>query len=152
MSNEVKVTGTSTVPSVLNDRIKAQPDLIAIIEGDTRLTYKEFGKRVHHTAAALQDLGIQKGEKVALIFENGIQFPVVLFAVYQVGAVPLSVNPTLKPGEIRHILSDSETVAVVVSENFRNSRLFDYLYYSIFSGILKTHLFGQAVLLKIRRG
>jgi acyl-CoA synthetase (AMP-forming)/AMP-acid ligase II len=120
MTNEVKVTGTSTVPNVLNDRINAQPDLIAIIEGETRLTYREFGERVHHTAAALQDLGIQKGEKVALIFENGVQFPVVLFAVYQIGAVPLSVNPTLKPEEIRHIMNDSETVAVIVGDNFQN--------------------------------
>ena len=118
MTKKLKLTPNSTVPSVFNDRINLTPDVVALIDGDTRLTFKELGEQVHHTAAALQDLGIQKGEKVGLIFENGIQFPVVLFAVYQIGAVPLSVNPTLKPKEIQHILNDSETVALIIGDHF----------------------------------
>lgn len=118
MAENKIITPDSTIPQVLEKMIQIHRDRIALIEGDQRITYREFGESVHSLAAGFQDLGIQPGEKLAIIFPNGIKFPIVIFAGFQMGAVVHTVNPTLRPNEIKHILNDSEAVAVVVAGNF----------------------------------
>lgn len=87
----------------------------AVVEGERRLTYAELDARVNQVARALQDLGLAKGDRCALVSGNSTEYIVLLFAVTRLGAIFVPVNPRSAPPEIGHIVADSGS-AIVVSE------------------------------------
>ncbi|MHA1106679.1 MAG: AMP-binding protein [Promethearchaeota archaeon] len=72
---------------------------------DTVVTYEEFQGYVDRFATALSDLSIKKGDVVALLMGNCIQYIVAYFAAMKIGAIATGVNPTYKPLEILHQLT-----------------------------------------------
>jgi acyl-CoA synthetase (AMP-forming)/AMP-acid ligase II len=116
MADKIKVTENSTIPQVFNQCVDLYPDRLAQVDGDERMTYKAFGKKVDRLASALVDLGVKPGDKVAMVLPDGNAFPVGMFGIIRMGGVSVGINPTLKPPEFRHILSDSDAVAVIVAE------------------------------------
>jgi acyl-CoA synthetase (AMP-forming)/AMP-acid ligase II len=116
MADEVVFTLESTLPQLLKERCELTPDREALILGDERLTYGEFYRRVKRMAAVLHEVGVQPGEKVAVLLPNRLKFPVVMYAVFEVGGVLVSVNPTYTASEIKHLLNDSEAAVVIVAE------------------------------------
>jgi len=117
MADDLIVTEESTIPQVLRDRIQLHPDRVAQIDGDDRMTFSEFGKNVQTLASGLLGLGVKPGEKVAMVLPDGNTFPVAMYAIIQMGGVSVGLNPILKTDEFKHIFSDSESVAVIVSDN-----------------------------------
>jgi fatty-acyl-CoA synthase len=111
------ITPEITIPEVLKERIKLHPDQLAQIDGDKRMTYKQFGNLVYKLASGLCSLGIKPGEKVALILPEGNTFPVGMYAVIQMGGVSVGINPTLKAEEYKYLLNDSEAVAVILTDS-----------------------------------
>jgi long-chain acyl-CoA synthetase len=63
-------------------------------------------------------MGIQPGDRVALMMPNGLQYPTALFGVLFAGAVVVNVNPLYTPRELQHQLKDSGAVAIVVMDMF----------------------------------
>lgn len=84
------------------------PDKPAIISESRRLTYKEFNERVNHLAHAMILKGLQKGDRVALMFFNTHHFAEVYFATVKAGGVAVPVNYRFLGGEIRYVLNNSE--------------------------------------------
>ncbi|MDX1609806.1 MAG: AMP-binding protein [Halofilum sp. (in: g-proteobacteria)] len=83
------------------------------------LTYREFDRHARDFAAYLQgELGLRKGERVALMMPNVMQYPVALFGVLRAGLVAVNVNPMYTARELEHQLLDSQPRAIVVVENF----------------------------------
>src|SRR5688572_6623758 len=80
--------------ALLADAVAANPHGQAIVCGKTRLSYREFQGIVVAWAARLEDLGVGRGDRVAMLLGNGIAFPAVLFAVLRLGAiaVPISIR------------------------------------------------------------
>jgi fatty-acyl-CoA synthase len=91
---------------------------IGIVDGDTRLTYREFGERADRLSNALIDLGIRRNERVAWLGYNSHQLLEAYYGVVQTGAVLLPLNIRLTPEEIAYILGDSETVALFYNSDF----------------------------------
>jgi acyl-CoA synthetase (AMP-forming)/AMP-acid ligase II len=116
MANDFRITEDATVLSILEDRIKLHPNQLALIMGGERVTYKDFGNRVTKIVSAFVEIGIKPGEKVAMILSTGITFPVVMFEIFKVGGVAVSVNPTLVTNEMKQILNDCDAVVVVIQE------------------------------------
>jgi long-chain acyl-CoA synthetase len=85
----------------------------ALVFRDRTLTWGELDERVDAAAAALRDLGLAPGERVALVLGNGLDFPVLYFGVLRAGLVALPVNPTYTGRELAHVLSDSGASALV---------------------------------------
>ncbi|MDY6832566.1 MAG: AMP-binding protein [Thermodesulfobacteriota bacterium] len=96
------------------------PDRIAFIQGDRRLTWKQFHDRTNRLANALLDLGIEKEDRVAVIGFNTIEWMESYFAISKIGAVPVNVNPRFVAAEIRHILEDADAVAVITQKEHLN--------------------------------
>jgi len=117
MADKLVITPESTITQVLKERINLHPDRLAQIYGEERMTYGQFGERVDKLASGLSDLGVLPGEKVALILPSGNTFPVVMYAVIQMGGISVGINPTLRTNEFKHIFSDSEAVAVIISDS-----------------------------------
>ena len=69
-------------------------------------------------AAYLQSLGLEKGDRVALMMPNLFQYPVAVAAVLRAGYVVVNVNPLYTPRELEHQLKDSGAKAIIIIENF----------------------------------
>ncbi len=83
------------------------------------LTFADIDKRSHAFAAYLQqELGMQKGERIALMMPNCLQYAVTLFGAIRAGLVVVNVNPLYTARELEHQLSDAEVSTIVVLENF----------------------------------
>ena len=94
------------------------PNKEAVIFGDTRLTYREFNGRINRLAHAFQDMGLGKGDKVALLMLNCNQYLECYFALAKIGAVAVPLNFRLHPDEIVYIVNNADAVAMVVGEHF----------------------------------
>ncbi len=94
------------------------PDKEAVIFGDTRLTYREFGARINRLAHAFMDMGIGRGEKVAILSFNCNQYLECYFALGKIGAVAVPLNFRLHPDELKFITNNADALAMVVGEQF----------------------------------
>jgi fatty-acyl-CoA synthase len=79
-------------------------DRTAVVDGDRRFTYAEFAARVERQAAALRQLGIQPGDRVAVLAPNGVMALEAHFAPMAIGAILVMLNTRLAAGELEWIL------------------------------------------------
>ena len=85
----------------------------------TTLTYGDLDRLSMQFASYLQNsLGLVKGERVAIMLPNILQYPVVLCGIFRAGLVAVNVNPLYTARELRHQLSDSGARCIIVLENF----------------------------------
>ncbi len=83
------------------------------------LTYTDLERSSRSFGAYLQKVaGLAKGDRVAVMLPNLLQYPVALFGILRAGMVAVSVNPLFKPRELEHELRDSGAKAIVILENF----------------------------------
>lgn len=88
----------------------------------TTLSYRDIDRLSLQFACYLQSaLGLIKGERVAIMLPNILQYPVVLFGIFRAGLVAVNVNPLYTARELRHQLSDSGARCIVVLENFAHT-------------------------------
>ncbi len=83
------------------------PNRIAIIFGGMELTYSELKELSDRFAAALDDIGVQKGDRVAIHLPNMPQFAISYYGTVRIGAVFTPLSPLLSPREALHQLKDS---------------------------------------------
>ncbi|MBU2869349.1 long-chain-fatty-acid--CoA ligase FadD [Colwellia sp. E2M01] len=97
-------------------------DKTAFINMGASITYTEFAVQATAFAAYLQqDLGLQKGDKLAIMVPNCLQYPIALFGALLAGLTVVNVNPLYTSRELEHQLKDSDTKAIVIIENFANT-------------------------------
>jgi len=82
------------------------------------ITFLQIDEQSRALAAYLQSLGLDKGDRVALMMPNVMQYPVAVAAVLRAGYVVVNVNPLYTPRELEHQLKDSGAKAIVILENF----------------------------------
>ncbi len=85
---------------------------------DKYLTYGEVDALSRKLGAWLQNKGLIKGARVALMMPNVLQYPVALAAVLRAGYTVVNVNPLYTPRELEHQLNDSGAEAIIILENF----------------------------------
>lgn len=82
------------------------------------LSFAQVDEAARALAAYLQGLGLEKGDRVAVMMPNIFQYPVAVAAVLRAGYVVVNVNPLYTPRELEHQLKDSGAKAIVIIENF----------------------------------
>ncbi len=80
--------------------------------------YRETDVKSQALAAYFQSLGLEKGDRVAVMMPNVPQYPVAVAAILRAGLVVVNVNPLYTPRELAHQLKDSGAKAIVIIENF----------------------------------
>ncbi|EOC3061464.1 long-chain-fatty-acid--CoA ligase FadD [Cronobacter dublinensis] len=86
------------------------------------MTFRKLEERSRAFAAWLQQgLGLQKGDRVALMMPNLLQYPVALFGILRAGMIVVNVNPLYTPRELEHQLNDSGASAIVIVSNFAHT-------------------------------
>ncbi|ARB85243.1 MULTISPECIES: long-chain-fatty-acid--CoA ligase FadD [Yersinia] len=97
-------------------------DQPAFINMGEVMTFRKLEERSRAFAAYLQQgLGLQKGDRVALMMPNLLQYPIALFGVLRAGMVVVNVNPLYTPRELEHQLNDSGAAAIVIVSNFAHT-------------------------------
>jgi long-chain acyl-CoA synthetase len=104
---------TLSLATVLAEAARRYPDKIAVVDGSARVSYRDLWAESLAYAAGLRELGIGKGDKVAIQIPNLVDFPRVYFAALAVGAAVVPVHLLLTPEEIAYVLADSEAKLLV---------------------------------------
>ncbi len=102
----------------LNKTIRLFPHKEALVEGETRYTYAEVGRRVRRLAQAFDSLGLKAGETVSIVAPNSIAFFEAYYACAYLGLVLNPINFRLLGPEIAYILNDSKAKLALVHAQF----------------------------------
>ena len=97
-------------------------DKIAFVNMGVPMTYGELDRLSRDFGAYLQnDLGLHKGDRVAIMLPNLLQYPVALFGALRAGMIVVNINPLYTATELGQQLVDSGATAVIVLENFAHT-------------------------------
>jgi long-chain acyl-CoA synthetase len=117
MSAESNKNRIGIVQSI-ESRVLSLPDSVALyFEGQT-ITYKELNLRANRVANGLRGLGVEKGDRVAIMLPNIPEFVYALLGTLKLGAIAVPFNTLYKGGEILHILKDSGAKCLIALTNF----------------------------------
>ncbi len=108
LSDTARRIGTSTAIRFV---LKYLPLGLAI---GSRLTYRDLDEASDRFAAALQQLGIVKGDRVGIMLPNIPQMAIAFFGTLKAGAIVVNINPTYPSYELKHVLQDSGARAIVM--------------------------------------
>ena len=103
-------------------RADRKPDAVALVDGGTErtLTYRQLERSVAELAGALHEMGVRRGDRVAVLMENSPELVEVFFATVNLGAVVVPVNFRLGASEIAYILADSGAAVLAASDRFND--------------------------------
>lgn len=104
-----------TLGEMLDESCSTYPNNIAIVYNEKRLTYEQLKGAVKAFGNTLAKLGIKKGNKVAIMLPNIPEFIISYFATVKLGAVAVTINTLSTPYELRHLLSDSDSRALITT-------------------------------------
>ena len=105
---------------LLAKRAFLQPDAEALVDTGTnrRFTFRELNERANRCAHAFTELGVHKGDRVALLMMNSTEFLESFFALAKLGAIVVPLNWRLVPDELEFILKDAGASLVIAGEEF----------------------------------
>jgi len=101
------------MPAALEETARKYPDHTALIFNNAKIAFREYNEAVDRFAAALQGLGVKKGDRVAVHLLNCPQFPIAYYAVLRIGGIVVPCNPVYTAREMRHQVRDSGAEVMV---------------------------------------
>jgi long-chain acyl-CoA synthetase len=108
-----------SVRELFEHAFDTHPERASYSNMGTTLTYRELDELSMQFACYLQQtLGLVRGERVAIMLPNILQYPVAMCGIFRAGLVVVNVNPLYTARELKHQLSDSGTKCIVILENF----------------------------------
>ena len=110
----MKIYESVTVGQILERAAAQVPGKIAVVDGANRNTYDELNSLADALAASLADLGLRKGDRIAIYMPNSIEFMVAFYAMQKLGVIVAWVNPIYRKAEARFVLKNSEARAVFI--------------------------------------
>lgn len=106
------------LPTVLDENARLIGRRIAVLDDEGSFTWAQFRDRVARAAGVLRGLGLQKGDRFALLMRNSFRQAELFWAGYWSGVIPVPVNWRLSPIEIAPILEDSGSKLLAAEEEF----------------------------------
>jgi long-chain acyl-CoA synthetase len=106
----------STLDADLRRAAADAPGREALVAGDRRMTYAELDAGASALAARLHALGVERGERVALLLPNGAEAAIAICGTLRAGAAFTPLNPTIKADKLAYVLRDCEAAAVICDE------------------------------------
>ena len=116
---EIELTRYRSLKHLAEDSFTAYAQRDAYIQMDRRMTYGEADTLSKAFAAWLQQVGgFRKGDRIAIMLPNLLQYPVVMIGALRAGLIVVNANPLYTARELEHQLIDSGATAIVILENF----------------------------------
>ena len=107
---------TLNLAAIIEQHARRRPDRVAVVFGETRMTFGELDAWANRIAGGLAASGISRGDHVALLCPNLPYFPAAYFGILKTGATVVPLNVLLKPREIAYHLRDSDAKALLCFE------------------------------------
>ena len=119
---EINPDQYSSLVDMFEQAVQRYADQPAFINMGQVMTFRKLEESSRAFAAYLQnELKLQKGERVALMMPNLLQYPIALFGILRAGLIAVNVNPLYTPRELEHQLNDSGAKAIVIVSNFAHT-------------------------------
>ena len=114
---EIVIDPRKTLVRVLDEAETEYPDNKAFANFGVSMSYRQVAKHSRSFAAYLQNvLGLKKGDRLAIMMPNLLQYPVAVFGALRAGLIVVNVNPLYTPRELEHQLRDSGAKAILIFE------------------------------------
>ena len=114
---EIVLDPRKTLVKVLDEAETEYPDNKAFANFGVSMSYRQVAKHSRSFAAYLQNvLGLKKGDRLAIMMPNLLQYPVAVFGALRAGLIVVNVNPLYTPRELEHQLRDSGAKAILIFE------------------------------------
>jgi acyl-CoA synthetase (AMP-forming)/AMP-acid ligase II len=108
------------VGDLLTRSAARSPGHVALVDGERRLTYREFNEKANRLAHGFASLGYARGDAVALMSGNSAEFLITYFACAKLGLVCVPINLFWRHGELAYVLSHAEVRGIVVEAGLLN--------------------------------
>ena len=115
---EIDPTELRSLKALLEQTCAAHGARVAYVQMGTELTYRRLDELSRAFAAWLQQAGFRKGERIAIMLPNTLQYPIALFGALRAGLIVVNTNPLYTAPELEHQLTDCGATAIIVLENF----------------------------------
>ena len=115
---DVDVNQYGSLVDLLEESFSKYKNDNAYVLMDKFMTYGELDQKSADMGAYLQSLGLEKGDRIAIMLPNVLQYPVTCAAILRAGYIVVNVNPLYTERELEHQLNDSGAKAIVILENF----------------------------------
>src|SRR3989449_8799304 len=113
------------MPLLLGEIVRRQarhrPERTAYVIGPERVTYGRLNAMANRIAYALRARGVGRGDRVAALAENRVEYPAIYFAVAKLGAIHVPVNFRYRAGEVRYVLAQSEASVLLHAARFADT-------------------------------
>jgi len=119
------------VAGAFQAQAERRPSATFLRYGDDRWTWADVSAQAHALACALQNLGVEKGDRIGISLPNWPEFVLSVLASAELGATIVPLDPSLAPRDLQFVLRTTECVAVVTAERYGSV---DYL--ELFEGML----------------
>ncbi len=120
--HEINPDKYQNIVAMLEESFKTYPNNPAYTNMGKSLTYKQINEQSKAFGAYLQkNIGLQPGDRIAIMMPNTLQYPIALFGAMRAGLVIVNTNPLYTPREMKHQFNDAEVKAVVIVENFAHN-------------------------------
>jgi 2,3-dihydroxybenzoate-AMP ligase len=106
----------ATLPELLDEWAERFDDRVALVDGETQITYRQLADRSSRLATQLRRLGIGRDDRVVVQIPNEVLFCDLTLALLRIGALPVMALPQHREHEVRYLVEHSEAVALAVPE------------------------------------
>ncbi len=103
------------ISEIVEENAKKVPYRNAVISGEQEITWLDFNRLINRLGNSLLELGINKGDRVAIYLPNSLEYLITYFAVARIGAVAVPFNILYKAAEIKYIVNNAEACVMVAS-------------------------------------
>jgi acyl-CoA synthetase (AMP-forming)/AMP-acid ligase II len=104
-----------TLRALFERAINVYPDRVAVAAPDRTMTYRQLGERAGKTARVLVDLGLKRGDRIAVLAETSPEYVEIYVATASLGVVLVALNTRLHPDELHYCVTDSAPKIILVS-------------------------------------
>jgi long-chain acyl-CoA synthetase len=119
VSEDIDINEFSSVANIFDTSVARYSDRPAYTNFGKTLSYQDVDIFTAQLASYLKnELGLTKGERVAVMMPNLLQNPIAIFAILRAGLVVVNTNPLYTTRELKHQLNDSGAKAIIIVENF----------------------------------
>jgi long-chain acyl-CoA synthetase len=115
---EIETGSDTTLVTIIQESFRRFPDKTAYISMGKSITYAELDALTRRFAAWLHANGLGRGDRIALMMPNLLQYPICLFGALRAGCIVVNCNPLYTARELAHQLADAGARAIVVADNF----------------------------------
>ena len=116
--HDVDPTSYGSLVDLLEESFSKYKNDNAYVLMDKFMTYGDLDQKSAAVGAYLQSLGLKRGDRVAIMLPNVLQYPVACAAILRAGLIVVNVNPLYTERELEHQLTDSGAKAIIILENF----------------------------------